>query len=571
MSFGRSFERAFIDSAKIASAQTAARLDKEEERERKLKETRDALIAEYGPEAVIKALGSVAEGPREESSEIKLPPFTDSADGGVPVADEDLSRVIENIGLGDVAGLSRLLSRQQREQDIFDSEARQDQRRRKQLAEQRQYDEGQARESEERLRQAQSERYQNEKLDNALRNLQTTTTANQSAARAAGLPLPERSVATDLSAQLAQLPSFRGGGGFSDEGQSIAQDLDRAAAGQSAQLSQNIISQKETEDAEAEALRQEVERKKFGSAIMQQVRSGAFETEEQVVDFYQPLGVEPETAMQYFRAAKASMPRDIGAESFDASLDSPMGQREGSGAEFYPPKSVQRQQVNANPELRMFAEEIILSGGQLPSLPKLRKLFEQQGVGDNAASSAAVLNFLQTGNLEAVNNLSPEAQAQANAQINRLKTSEEIRKIGNAAEWGQVAGTTSYASSDEFNPLWTERKQVGIGKSAQIPLWTVVPNLDDNNIHDDKMPFVAVPAPFNVLGRNLNASERKAMKQHAEGITRDFKAQHSKGELNTTKSGKQFWEGPPLAPSDGKDEKKNPLNPPTVPPHLPEE
>jgi hypothetical protein len=128
MSFGRSFERAFIDSAKIASAQTAARLDKEEERERQLKETRDALIAEYGPEAVIRALGSVAEGPREESSEIKLPPFTDSVDGGVPVADEDLSRVIENASLGDVAGLSRLLSRQQRQQDIFDSEARQEQR-----------------------------------------------------------------------------------------------------------------------------------------------------------------------------------------------------------------------------------------------------------------------------------------------------------------------------------------------------------------------------------------------------------------------------------------------------------
>ena len=153
MSFGRSFERAFIDSAKIASAQTAARLDKEEERERKLKETRDALIAEYGPEAVIKALGSVAEGPREESSEIKLPPFTDSADGGVPVADEDLSRVIENIGLGDVAGLSRLLSRQQREQDIFDSEARQDQRRTRQLAEQRKYGEDQAAAGRERLAQ----------------------------------------------------------------------------------------------------------------------------------------------------------------------------------------------------------------------------------------------------------------------------------------------------------------------------------------------------------------------------------------------------------------------------------
>lgn len=562
MSFGRSFERAFIDSAKIASAQTAARLDKEEERERKLKETRDALIAEYGPEAVIRALGSVAEGPREESSEIKLPPFTDSVDGGVPVSDEDLSRVIENISLGDVAGLSRLLSRQQRQQDIFDSEARQEQRRTKQLKEQRQYDEDQARKREERLRQAQSERFQNERLDNALRNLQTTTTANQSAARAAGLPLPERSVATDLSAQLAQLPSFRGGGGFSEEGQSIAQDLDRAAAEQSAQLSQAIISQKEAEDAEAEALRQEGERKKVGMAIMEGVRRGIFETEEQAVDAYRPFGVAPETAMTYFRAAKESMPKDIGAERFDAALDSPMGQREGSGAEFYPPKSVQRQQVNANPELRMFAEDIILGGGQLPPLPKLRKLFEQQGVGDNAASSAAVLNFLQTGNLEAVNNLSPEGQAQAKAQINRLKTSEEIRKIGNAAEWGQAAGTPSYASSDEFNPLWTERKQVGIGKSAQIPLWTVVPNLDDDNIHDDKVPFVAVPAPFNVLNRNLNADERKAMRQHVESITRDFKAQNSKGEINTTKGGVQFWEGPTLAPSDKKDEKESPFDPP---------
>lgn len=501
--------------------------------------------------------------PQEDPSGIPPLPMTQEQAAAAPQQTIPLDE--STLTMGDISGLMGRFARERDESQRLAAEARQEQRRTKQLKEQRQYDEDQARKREERLRQAQSERFQNERLDNALRNLQTTTTANQSTARAAGLPLPERSVATDLSAQLAQLPSFRGGGGFSEEGQSIAQDLDRAAAEQSAQLSQAIISQKEAEDAEAEALRQEEERKKFGSAIMQQVRNGAFETEEQVVDFYQPLGVEPETAMQYFRAAKASMPRDIGAESFDAALDSPMGQREGSGAEFYPPKSVQRQQVNADPELRMFAEDIILGGGQLPPLPKLRKLFEQQGVGDNAASSAAVLNFLRTGNLEAVNNLPPEAQAQANAQINRLKTSEEIRKIGNAAEWGQVAGTPSYASSDEFNPLWTERKQVGIGKSAQIPLWTVVPNLDNDNIHDDKVPFVAVPAPFNVLGRNLNAGERKAMRQHVEGITRDFKAKNTKGrsegKLSNGKSFNFNWKGDALAPSVDKDGEENPFNP----------
>ena len=123
MSFGRSFEKAFVSSAKTASEQAAANLREKRRDEKARKEARDALIARYGADAVSRAI--VAEGPKQQQTEQPLPPLTAAADeGGVPVQGADLSNVIENMSLGQIQGLASSLARQERLSDIASAEER---------------------------------------------------------------------------------------------------------------------------------------------------------------------------------------------------------------------------------------------------------------------------------------------------------------------------------------------------------------------------------------------------------------------------------------------------------------
>lgn len=497
--------------------------------------------------------------PQEDPSGIPPLPNTEAQAAAAPQQTIPFDEA--TLSLGDIAGLMGRFGRDQSIAEKMSDEARRDAQYISRLKEQRTYDEMREAEALERQREAEV----NRRLDAALRSKRSDAEAGISRAIAAGVKAEEDSIETQMAEQMAQLPSFRGGGGFSDEAGALISQLESGAAQSSRNLSRRIFEKNKADEEKAEIDRRAAEIKSLGREILLGVRRGSIrDIEEAMAVYHDTLGMPSESVQLYFDAAQKTKLSDVGEESLLSVFNSPIGQRASSGVHNYPPKSKQRAELVATPELALFAENLVLSGRPLPPLPELKEMYSRTGtrkkVGSDLNVSKAVLNYLSDGE-SAFTGLTPTEKALAQIRVTNLKTGEELQGIKNAAEWNEVISSGQAIPSTMFSHHAADALPTRVGRKTSVPLWVLAPVFDKDNKRFWDRPFDAVPAKPSILGRNISREERQSMAAHLERATLEWQAKNPKQvnyKVDPDTGETVKVEGPPV--SEEEEKPKNPFD-----------